>query len=170
MDRQEWSVVNPVADADIEKHGGATRLDDFSGKRIGLWWNGKPNGDIFLNEVAHQLESLHPGVTADVVLARIRNLCRAHAPGATVRVHRTGPSFVTERAQPWARKLRGAGCGWAKADWFCDANIFAGHGIPAVAFGPGDIAQAHTKDEYIHARDLVEGAAAFGRFLNSGGG
>ncbi|OGA02215.1 MAG: hypothetical protein A3H35_14595 [Betaproteobacteria bacterium RIFCSPLOWO2_02_FULL_62_17] len=60
MDRQEWSVVNPVADVDIEKHGGATRLDDFSGKRIGLWWNGKPNGDIFLDELAHQLASRHP--------------------------------------------------------------------------------------------------------------
>jgi acetylornithine deacetylase/succinyl-diaminopimelate desuccinylase-like protein len=33
--------------------------------------------------------------------------------------------------------------------WFCDANVFADSGIPAVAFGPGDIAQAHTADEFI---------------------
>lgn len=62
MDTQKWTVMNPVADVDIEKLGGATRLDDFSGKRIGLWWNGKPNGDIFLNELAHQLESRYPGM------------------------------------------------------------------------------------------------------------
>lgn len=110
---------------------------------------------------------LHPGVTAGEVLARVRALCRQHAPRATVRVHRAGPSFVTERTEPWARALRQAGGGWAKADWFCDANILAGAGIPAVAFGPGDIAQAHTKDEYIRARDLADGAAAFGRFLES---
>jgi acetylornithine deacetylase/succinyl-diaminopimelate desuccinylase-like protein len=110
---------------------------------------------------------LHPGVSAGAVLARVRELGREHAPRATVRVHRTGASFVTERTQPWARALRQAGRGWAKADWFCDANIFAGHGIPAVAFGPGDIAQAHTKDEYIRERDLADGAAAFRQFLNA---
>lgn len=111
---------------------------------------------------------LHPGVTAAEVLGRVRALCREHAPRATVRVHRVGPSFVTARTQPWARALRRVGGGWAKADWFCDANIFAGAGIPAVAFGPGDIAQAHTKDEYIRERDLAAGAAAFRRFLESG--
>ncbi len=113
---------------------------------------------------------LHPGVESDEVLRALRNLRRAYAPGATVRVHRAGPSFVTERTQPWARALRRAGRGWATADWFCDANIFAGQGIPAVAFGPGDIAQAHTKDEYILERDLAEGAVAFSQFLNAGGG
>jgi acetylornithine deacetylase/succinyl-diaminopimelate desuccinylase-like protein len=82
-----------------------------------------------------------------------------------LRVHRTGPAFVTERTQPWAKRLRQAGRGWATADWFCDANVFAAHGIPAVAFGPGDIAQAHTRDEYIRERDLAEGAEAFRRFL-----
>jgi acetylornithine deacetylase/succinyl-diaminopimelate desuccinylase-like protein len=112
---------------------------------------------------------LHPGVTEEEVLARVRALCRAHAPRATVRVHRSGPSLVTARTLPWARALRQAGSGWAKADWFCDANIFAAHGIPAVAFGPGDIAQAHTKDEYIREADLADGAAAFGRFLAVGG-
>ena len=32
-------------------------------------------------------------------------------------------------------------------------------GIPAVAFGPGDIAQAHTRDEFIRESDLRDGAA-----------
>lgn len=63
MDRQEGSVLKPVADANIERRAGASRLDDFSGKRIGLWWNGKPNGDIFLNEMAKSLESRYPGMT-----------------------------------------------------------------------------------------------------------
>jgi acetylornithine deacetylase/succinyl-diaminopimelate desuccinylase-like protein len=112
---------------------------------------------------------LHPGLGTDEVLGRIRALCREHAPRARVEVYRAGPSFVTERSHPWARALRCVGCGWAKADWFCDANIFAGAGISAVAFGPGDIAQAHTKDEFIREAELAAGAEAFGRLLEGGG-
>lgn len=63
MDRQEWTVLNPVADVEIEKFGVADQLDDFSGECIGLWRNGKPNGDVFLNEVAEQLESRFHGMT-----------------------------------------------------------------------------------------------------------
>lgn len=63
MKTQEWSVLNPVAAADIADLGGATRFEDFSGKRIGLWWNGKPNGDIFLDEMARQLGSRFRGMS-----------------------------------------------------------------------------------------------------------
>ena len=108
---------------------------------------------------------LHPDLDATEALARVRELCRRHASRTRVRIHRTGPAFVTPRADPWARALRRAGAGWARADWFCDANVLAAAGIPAVAFGPGSIAQAHTRDEYITRADLAAGAAAFGRFL-----
>jgi hypothetical protein len=59
---EQWSVLNPVAQANVGKLGGVGRIDDFSGKRVGLWWNGKPNGDVFLNEVAAQLAARYPGV------------------------------------------------------------------------------------------------------------
>jgi len=108
---------------------------------------------------------LHPDVTPREVLARLRELARKHAPRTRLRIHRTGPSFVMSRDHEWAKALRGAGRGWAAADWFCDANVFAAGGIPAVAFGPGDIAQAHTRDEFIRETDLRDGADAFLRFL-----
>jgi hypothetical protein len=60
---QEWTLLNPVARADIGRLGGAAVGDDFSGKRVGLWWNGKPNGDILLEEVAAQLASRYPGMS-----------------------------------------------------------------------------------------------------------
>ena len=110
---------------------------------------------------------LHPGVTAREVTARLRALARAHAPRTRLRVHRTGPSFVTPRGHAWAKALRGAGRGWAAADWFCDANVFAAGGIPAVAFGPGDIAQAHTADEWISLKSLERGTAVLTKFLLS---
>lgn len=108
---------------------------------------------------------VHPEFPASEVLPLLRAAMRKHAPKATLAIHREGPSFVTPRTDAWARRLRGCGRGWAAADWFCDANIFAGAGIPAVAFGPGSIAQAHTRDEFILARELEAGVAAFRKFL-----
>lgn len=108
---------------------------------------------------------VHPDFPAEAVLRELRALIKRHTPKARLTLHREGPSFVTARTEPWAKALRAAGRGWAAADWFCDANIFAGGGIPAVAFGPGSIAQAHTKDEFIVARELEAGVAAVGRFM-----
>lgn len=53
------------------------------------------------------------------------------------------------------------------APWFCDAAVFAHKGSPAIAMGPGSIAQAHTKDEWIATEDLEEGAMFFESFLRS---
>jgi acetylornithine deacetylase/succinyl-diaminopimelate desuccinylase-like protein len=108
---------------------------------------------------------VHPEFSGDDVLGLLRAAIKRHAPRARMTLHRAGPSFVTARTEPWAKALRSAGRGWATADWFCDANIFAGQGIPAVAFGPGSIAQAHTKDEFILRRELEAGVAAFSRFI-----
>lgn len=108
---------------------------------------------------------LHPGFPAAKILVLLHGLIARHAPAATLRVHRTGPAFVTDRNDIWAKKLRASGRDWAVADWFCDANVFAATGIPSVAFGPGGIAQAHTKDEFIHERELSAGTAAFFRLL-----
>ncbi len=108
---------------------------------------------------------VHPDFTGEEVLRLIRAAVRRHAPKAQITIHRDGPAFVTPRDQRWAVRLHTVARGWATADWFCDGNIFAAHGIPAVAFGPGRIAQAHTRDEYIVARELEAGAAAFHRFL-----
>ena len=36
------------------------RIDSFDGKRIGLLWNSKPNGDFYLNRVAELLLQRYP--------------------------------------------------------------------------------------------------------------
>lgn len=40
----------------------APRISTFEGKRIGLHWNGKPNGNFFLNRLAELLEKKYKGI------------------------------------------------------------------------------------------------------------
>jgi acetylornithine deacetylase/succinyl-diaminopimelate desuccinylase-like protein len=51
--------------------------------------------------------------------------------------------------------------------FFCDASVLGHGGIPSVVFGPGDIAQAHTADEWISLAELERGKAFLLRFLQS---
>jgi len=53
------------------------------------------------------------------------------------------------------------------ARYFCDASVLAQGGIPSVVFGPGDIAQAHTADEWILLASLERGKDLLVRFLRS---
>jgi len=55
----------------------------------------------------------------------------------------------------------------AGVNYFCDAAVLAGAGIPAVVFGPGDIAQAHTADEWISLAQLERGKNLLLKFLKS---
>ena len=52
-------------------------------------------------------------------------------------------------------------------DFFCDAAVLSAGGIPSVVFGPGDIAQAHTADEWISLASLERGKDLLLRFLKS---
>jgi len=55
----------------------------------------------------------------------------------------------------------------AGVDYFCDAAVLAQGGIPSVAFGPGDIAQAHTADEWISIAELERSRRMLVRYLRS---
>lgn len=55
----------------------------------------------------------------------------------------------------------------AGVDYFCDAAVLAAGNIPSVVFGPGDIAQAHTDDEWISLRSLERAKDLLVRFLTA---
>jgi acetylornithine deacetylase/succinyl-diaminopimelate desuccinylase-like protein len=64
--------------------------------------------------------------------------------------------------------LRGTGQKKAAGvDFFCDAAVLSAAGIPSVVFGPGDIAQAHTADEWISLAELERGKNLLLKFLKS---
>ncbi|MBA4149510.1 MAG: M20 family metallopeptidase [Verrucomicrobia bacterium] len=52
-------------------------------------------------------------------------------------------------------------------DYFCDASILSKGGTPSIVFGPGNIAQAHTIDEWISIKSLERGTAMLHNFLQS---
>jgi len=104
----------------------------------------------------------HPGFDQDTALAAVRAVALSH----TVQVHRAGPPFVVRPDNPWLAAMAPLACGLTSVPWFSDANIFNAHGVPAVAFGPGLIAQAHTADEWIDLSALEDGARVFERMLS----
>jgi acetylornithine deacetylase/succinyl-diaminopimelate desuccinylase-like protein len=96
------------------------------------------------------------------LFAKLRHVC----PDLEISVHRSLPLF-TNPAHPVLDQLGRLGARPVGAPWFCDAAVFAKNGSPAIAMGPGSIAQAHTKDEWIAIEDLEKGAAFFETFLRS---
>jgi len=92
---------------------------------------------------------------------------RAACPGLSVEKIMGSEALDTDPDHPLIAQLTAAGGRLAGAAWFCDAAIFSAQGVPAVAVGPGSIAQAHTEDEFIEVADLEHGVEFFKRFLHS---
>ncbi len=57
---QEWEVINPAGVIQIKQEQLAPRLTTLEGKTIVLRWNGKHNGDNFLNRIAELLKERIP--------------------------------------------------------------------------------------------------------------
>jgi acetylornithine deacetylase/succinyl-diaminopimelate desuccinylase-like protein len=99
---------------------------------------------------------------AESVFEAMRGAC----PGLEVSRIAGSEALDTDPAHPLVAKLIEAGGRPAGAAWFCDAAIFSSRGVPAVAVGPGSIAQAHTEDEFIEVAALEQGVEYFKRFLH----
>jgi succinyl-diaminopimelate desuccinylase len=112
-----------------------------------------------------------PGETHGSVWREIRSFLAQNGLKATCAVDKLVPCIPldTDPNSPFvARFLASVGqVRPAGVDYFCDAAVLAGAGIPSVAFGPGDISQAHTADEWISLRSLERAQVLLTRFLSS---
>ena len=81
----------------------------------------------------------------------------------------TCPALETNPGLPWVRDFMRSARQKKQlgVDYYCDAANLAGAGIPTVVWGPGDIAQAHTADEWITIEQLEGGTNMLTRFLLS---
>jgi acetylornithine deacetylase/succinyl-diaminopimelate desuccinylase-like protein len=112
-----------------------------------------------------------PGETEARVEREIHSLLRKHGLDVTFDRGRLAPcepmetnpklplvrQFLTSIDQP---KPTGA-------SYFCDASVLSRGGIPSIVFGPGDISQAHTVDEWIDVDSLDRGKDILLNFLKS---
>jgi acetylornithine deacetylase len=85
----------------------------------------------------------------------------------TVHLQRFSKPLDTDEALPWVKRLGAAARGFTTAPWFSDASVLSSPTCPAICIGPGSIAQAHTKDEFILLSDLEDGAAFFRRWIDA---
>ncbi len=112
-----------------------------------------------------------PGETEAGVLREIQSLLRRNKLQATCGDDKLAPCLPLETnpALPLvSRFMRSVGQRRpAGVDYFCDAAVLAAGGIPSVAFGPGDIAQAHTADEWLSLDSLARAQAMLLKFLRS---
>ncbi|MGA2179599.1 MAG: M20/M25/M40 family metallo-hydrolase [Verrucomicrobiota bacterium] len=112
-----------------------------------------------------------PGETETSVRREITALLRVKKLSAKISSTKLAPCLPLETSPklPLVRHfLRSVGqTRPVGVDFFCDAAVLSRSGIPSVVFGPGDIAQAHTADEWISLDSLERGKDLILRFLHS---
>jgi acetylornithine deacetylase/succinyl-diaminopimelate desuccinylase family protein len=112
-----------------------------------------------------------PGETEASVVKSIGKLIRSIGVQATITGEKSGPTspLETPSDHPLVRLfLESAQQREPQGvHYFCDASVLAAAGIPSVVFGPGDIAQAHTADEWISLESLELAKNRLVRFLSA---
>jgi succinyl-diaminopimelate desuccinylase len=112
-----------------------------------------------------------PGETGASVRAEMADLLRRHGLRASIHDSKSGPCppLETDPQLPLVQKFLQVARQRDPAGviFFCDAAVLAGAGIPSLVFGPGDIAQAHTADEWIGLKSLETAGAWLLKFLQN---
>ncbi|HEX7573287.1 MAG TPA: M20/M25/M40 family metallo-hydrolase, partial [Bacteroidota bacterium] len=106
-----------------------------------------------------------PGESTEEVLGAVRRSLGVVPGWEFDPPHLAVAGMEVPAESPVVRLLAGAisgVCGEVQveaAQYATDAGIYNGAGIPSVVFGPGDIAQAHTAEEWIDCESLRAAAA-----------
>jgi acetylornithine deacetylase/succinyl-diaminopimelate desuccinylase-like protein len=112
-----------------------------------------------------------PGETDAKVRNEIATLLRTKKLSARISNTKLAPALPleTNHKLPLVQKfLKSAGQSKPLGvQFFCDAAVLSAGGIPSVVFGPGDVAQAHTTDEWISLSELERGKNLLLNFLKS---
>ncbi len=143
------SAVAAVAPAPVEFEG-LRFTEVVSVTRIA---GGIASNVVPAEAVAHVNYRYAPGRTPSEAEAWLRELCE---PFGTVEIEGNAPSAPVATADPLVQRLIASGslAVEAKQAWTPVAE-FAAAGVAAVNLGPGDPAQAHTRDEHVRIDALV---------------
>ena len=180
------NAINAMADllgwlqtriaADCERHGDAA----LGSPTLNV---GRIEGGMAINIVPHHCRveidrRIVPGESPDDFLQpleqqleqmKLEGRIRAY----TLKIIKAGMPFITDPAAPLVCQLRqaiessGRPAEVTTAAWYSDAGAFGMTCKEVVVFGPGSIAQAHTKDEYIDIEELIAGQQVLEQFLDA---
>jgi len=154
------------------------RFGGLTGLRFNL---GRIEGGIKANVIAPEAEVKFgfrplPSMDPDDLLATFHDMADPH-PAEFVETFR-GPSLPAgDAAAAEARRLAardladelGLPIGNA-VDFWTEASLFSAAGYTSLVFGPGDIAQAHTADEWVALDQLAAYAEHLQRIIQGGRG
>jgi len=149
----------------------------FGGLR-GLRFNiGRIEGGIKANVIAPSAELRFgfrplPSMSFDALHAQFRDLADDAALSYYGETFRGPPLPAGDIEEAEAARLRardladelGLPIGHA-VDFWTEASLFSAAGMTALVYGPGDIAQAHTADEYVLLEQLASASATYLRVL-----
>lgn len=112
-----------------------------------------------------------PGESEADVRREVKDLLKKHKLKAEVGFLKTAPCLPmeTDSGLPLVRQFMNR-LGQSKpqgVQYFCDAAVLSAAGMPSVVFGPGDIAQAHTADEWVELEQLERARRMLVEFLHS---
>jgi acetylornithine deacetylase/succinyl-diaminopimelate desuccinylase family protein len=114
-----------------------------------------------------------PGETCDGILDDLRARLADLSGGVEITLRKEGLAFHTDAGAELLRRLEAALAAAGVepvregAAWCSDAGVLAAACGQTVVWGPGDIAQAHTADEYIERASLDSGVKILRAFLAS---
>jgi len=81
---RNWELLVPTSPGRVLRTETAVRIKTFDGKRVGLFWNTKPNGDVFLRRVGERLKERFKDVKIVEFLPGKRDATTA-APGIAIK-------------------------------------------------------------------------------------
>ncbi len=112
-----------------------------------------------------------PGETDAGVRREIQQFLRSKNLSAAIADKKLAPALPLETNHNLPLVKSFMNCAGQKkpvgVHFFCDAAILSAGGIPSVIFGPGNIAQGHTTDEWISLAELERGKELILNFLRS---
>lgn len=147
---------------------GRARLNDGPADMLGLCMNlAGLAGGIAFNVIPTQAEltwSLRPAPGFDAAAWRAEILAAAAAidPAIEITDIIDHAPFRCAQPAPLRALLDGHIAQFGPLDFWTEAALYAERGIHAVVVGPGDIAQAHTADEWVALADLEWAVAMLG--------
>lgn len=150
------------------------RFGGLTGLRFNI---GRVEGGIKANMIAPSAEVRFgfrplPSMSIEAIHEHLASLVDAGAVKSYQETFRGPPLPAGDIADAEERRLQARDLADAlqmpignAVDFWTEASLFSAAGLTALVYGPGDIAQAHTADEWVSLEQLVTATAAYRRML-----